>query len=57
MTLKETDDDKKIDKQWEILKTKIMQPNLALIFSQVLAAVASGCSFSAVAAELGARLW
>ena len=37
MTLKETDDEKKIDKQWDILKTKIMQPNLALIFSQVRA--------------------
>jgi hypothetical protein len=37
MTLKETDDEKKIDKQWDILKTKIMQPNLALIFSQVCA--------------------
>ena len=42
MTLKETDDEKKIDKQWDILKTKIMQPNLALIFSQVCAVGAIG---------------
>jgi hypothetical protein len=35
MTLKETDDEKKMDKQWALLKEKIMQPNTVLVFSQV----------------------
>ena len=45
MTLKETDDEKKMDKQWALLKEKIMQPNTVLVFSQVRKCPVAACSF------------